>query len=197
MNKIYLMPISYNKTMFESFYPLLSFNEQHYISKFHSFKNRYESLIARILFKKIIGAPEVAMTKNGQPYIPNSNIHISIAHCEGYVGIAFSEQAIGVDVELVQNLEYAQHFLHPEELLYAREHSLTLWTIKEAFVKWKTLGFSKIEPSTIQCKKETNAWKIVKQDCFVEVLHLENLQIAAVSSSNTKTETIILKECFL
>lgn len=197
MNKIYVVPISYNQTLFKMFFPLLSVNEKQYISKFQSFKNRYESLIARIILKKIVGAPEIAMTNNGQPYIPHSNIHISIAHCEGYVLIAFSKEAIGIDVEPLQNLEHAHYFLHPDELQHHYDERLTLWTIKEAFAKWTTLGFNTIEPSSIHCKKEKFHWKIEREPCFVQVQQLENLQIAAVSTSNTPTETTILKECFL
>lgn len=197
MNKCFFIPISYDSNLFELLLLTLTEKEKAYISKYRNFNNRYESLIARALIKKIAGASEISIGENGQPYIANSPFYISIAHCDGAVFVALSDKIIGIDLERTQILTDAVHFLHPEELNYSSDDFLTLWTIKEAFVKWLTTGFNLLDPTKIHCFKKENNWKISGHSCSVQIKKIGFFQTTIVTLNPSPIETVVLNELFL
>jgi 4'-phosphopantetheinyl transferase len=84
--------------------------------------------------------------EKGKPHIGNlSNMHFNISHSGHYVVCAVSSTEIGIDVERVRkvNLRIAERFFSPSEihdLMALPEESrmhyfITLWTIKESYLK--------------------------------------------------------------
>lgn len=196
--RILLTPISYNKSIFRSFFPLLTADERSYVRNFKSFKRAYESLIARIIIKKYLGVDGIGQTKDGQPFLPDSPYHVSISHCDGYVMVAYSNCKIGVDLELQQPLlEGTEHFMSPTEQKLFKQEAQQLWLIKEAYSKWRSLGFRLINPQQIQCEKRNNHWMIKRERCFVTTEKYGELSYAIVSTQEKTSKLILVEEKYL
>jgi len=84
--------------------------------------------------------------EKGKPHIGNlSNVHFNISHSGQYVVCAVAPTEIGIDVERVRkvNLRIAERFFSPSEIhdLMALDEEnrmryfITLWTIKESYLK--------------------------------------------------------------
>lgn len=194
MNKVFFIPISYNTTLYESLLPSLTAQERAYISKYKLFKRRYESLIARVVIKKMSGINEISIGENGQPFLPGSSLQISIAHCEDAVLVGLCAYKIGVDVEPIQTIEDACHFLHPKEITMNPEDFLTIWTIKEAFVKCHAGGFSYIDPTKIQCSKKDSKWIFNEYLNAINIQKIGGFQITSVTLSPIDIKTCIINE---
>jgi len=84
--------------------------------------------------------------EKGKPHIGNlSDVHFNISHSGHYVVCAVAPSEIGIDVERIRkvNLRVAERFFSPSEIhdLMACEEEnrmqyfITLWTIKESYLK--------------------------------------------------------------
>lgn len=84
--------------------------------------------------------------EKGKPHIANLvNIHYNISHSGHYVVCAVAAEEIGIDVERIRkvNLRIAERFFSPseiEDLMACEEENrmqyfITLWTIKESYLK--------------------------------------------------------------
>jgi len=107
-------------------------------------------LLARYSVGQFLGKPDqeinLVFGEKGKPHIGNlSNVHFNISHSGHYVVCAVSSTEIGIDVERVRkvNLRIAERFFSPSEihdLMALPEESrmhyfITLWTIKESYLK--------------------------------------------------------------
>lgn len=194
MNKVFFVPISYSPVLYERLLPTLTAQERAYISKYKLFKRRYESLLARVVIKKMSGVNEILVGENGQPFLPSSSLQISIAHCEGAVLVGLCAHKIGVDVEPAQTIYDAYHFLHPKEITMNSEDFLTIWTIKEAFVKCHAGGFSFIDPTKIQCSKEDSKWIFREYLNTINTQKIGDFQTTVVTLSPNDIKTFIINE---
>lgn len=84
--------------------------------------------------------------EKGKPHIGNlQDVHFNISHSGHYVVCAVAETEIGIDVERIRkvDLRIAERFFSPSEIndLMAHDEAtrmhyfITLWTIKESFLK--------------------------------------------------------------
>jgi len=84
--------------------------------------------------------------EKGKPHIGNlKDVHYNISHSGHYVVCAVSSKELGIDVERIRkvNLRIAERFFSPSEIhdLMAVEEEnrmlyfITLWTIKESYLK--------------------------------------------------------------
>ncbi len=84
--------------------------------------------------------------EKGKPHIGNlENVHFNISHSGHYVVCAVADTEIGIDVERIRNvnLRIAERFFSPSEIddLMAcdeetrMQYFITLWTIKESYLK--------------------------------------------------------------
>jgi 4'-phosphopantetheinyl transferase len=84
--------------------------------------------------------------EKGKPHIGNlTDVHYNISHSGHYVVCAVSSKELGIDVERIRkvNLRIAERFFSPSEIhdLMAVEEEnrmqyfITLWTIKESYLK--------------------------------------------------------------
>ena len=108
---------------------------------------------------------ELLKSDEGKPYIEGHPIHFNISHAGDFVVCAFSEQAVGIDIEQIKEieLEIGRRFFCPSEyadLLAQKttdqlDYFFTLWTLKESYMKWLGTGMS--IPLDSFCFKITNA----------------------------------------
>ncbi|MFN8135856.1 MAG: 4'-phosphopantetheinyl transferase superfamily protein [Bacteroidales bacterium] len=122
-------------------------NRQNLTSKLHTVAGE---LLARYSVGQYLGhaKPEIELEfgEKGKPRIANLiNVHFNISHSGNYVVCAVSGQELGIDVERVRkvNLRIAERFFSQPEIddLMALEEDermqyfITLWTIKESYLK--------------------------------------------------------------
>ena len=86
---------------------------------------------------------------SGKPILPESENHISLSHCEGFVAAIHADNPVGIDVERVSQRvqKIKNYFLKDEELLLLGEENEALilaWSAKESIFKWygkQNLGY--------------------------------------------------------
>ncbi len=109
-----------------------------------------EALVAyALLFSKSPTTP-LARDTFGKPFFPQSpHFHFSISHTKTAVALAISSAPIGIDIESVHrslSSPLLKRICSPDEYLQY-EHSstrekITLWTLKEAYAKYKGKGIA-------------------------------------------------------
>jgi 4'-phosphopantetheinyl transferase len=107
-------------------------------------------LLARYSVGHFLGKPDQQINlifgEKGKPHIGNlEDVHYNISHSGHYVVCAVAPSEIGIDVERIRkvNLRIAERFFSPSEIhdLMACEEEIrmqyfiTLWTIKESYLK--------------------------------------------------------------
>jgi 4'-phosphopantetheinyl transferase len=86
---------------------------------------------------------------SGKPILLESENHISLSHCEGYVAAIHADLPVGIDVERISHRaqKIKNYFLRDEELGLLGEENEALilaWSAKESIFKWygkKNLGY--------------------------------------------------------
>ncbi len=86
---------------------------------------------------------------SGKPILLESECHISLSHCEGYVATIHGDAPVGIDVERISHRaqKIKNYFLRDEELVLLGEENEALilaWSAKESIFKWygkKSLGY--------------------------------------------------------
>lgn len=141
-------------------------------SNFRIFKRQIEWLAGRISFSQLDlkyfgGNHQIDNDSSGAPFICGMSNTISITHAGDFAVAAISLDPsinLGIDIERIRGFDYRQSFLgiaFPEENydsleLMSDEEILTLWTLKESFLKILRLGFA-------ENLKEVR----ITPDCFV------------------------------
>jgi len=107
-------------------------------------------LLARYSVGQFLSKPDqeinLVFGEKGKPHIGNlEDVHYNISHSGHYVVCAVAPSEIGIDVERIRkvNLRIAERFFSPSEIddLMACEEEkrmkyfITLWTIKESYLK--------------------------------------------------------------
>ncbi len=109
-------------------------------------RKRREWLAARLALKHLLaqlGHKYTALQKDtwGRPYLANSSLHLSIAHCSPFAFAAVDQQhAIGIDIQLpCEKLQHVKEkFLNHEEIKNSGndlEKLCIYWCAKEAVYK--------------------------------------------------------------
>lgn len=122
-------------------------DRQNPTSKLHTVAGE---LLARYSVGQYLSKPDqeikLVFGEKGKPHIENlKNVHFNISHSGNYVVCAIASEEIGIDVERIRkvNLRIAERFFSPSEIhdLMACEEEkriqyfITLWTIKESYLK--------------------------------------------------------------
>lgn len=107
-------------------------------------------LLARYSVGQYLGKPDLEIKlrfgEKGKPYVQNpENIHFNISHSGHYIVCAVARNEIGIDVERIRkvNLRIAERFFSSDEIRDLMEfdetrrmqYFITLWTIKESYLK--------------------------------------------------------------
>ncbi len=126
-------------------------------------------LLARYSVGQYLGKPEQEISlvfgEKGKPHIENlRDVHFNISHSGHYVVCAVAPAEIGIDVERVRkvNLRIAERFFSPSEIRDLMElqdedrmnYFITLWTIKESYLKAIGRGLTQHLNSFTICKSE-------------------------------------------
>lgn len=93
---------------------------------------------------------EIIRGEHGKPFFRGHPVHFNLAHCPGLICCGLSSEEIGVDCERRRPVGEAliRRVCAPEELAWLsraedRDRAfLTLWTLKEAYVKYLGEGIS-------------------------------------------------------
>lgn len=110
----------------------------------------------------------IELSESGKPFCPIQSLPcFSISHCKDLVIVGWSENAVGVDVERLDNLledsGISEVLLHPNEKrdfgLFPKNELngkyLELFVLKEAFLKLHGTGFL-VEPNQVEIQKLCN-----------------------------------------
>lgn len=109
---------------------------------YYSFSKTSKELLEITLKEEGITSYKILKTKNGKPYLENSNIFYNISHKNKMVGLIISNSEVGLDIEYIDTenikrkstLKY--FFTEKErESITNNEELLTLWTKKESYIK--------------------------------------------------------------
>ncbi len=118
-------------------------------TRFRSEKRRLEWLAARVLLHIVAGRScRISYTTSGCPLLEGRDQpHISSTHRHGYVAVAVSQQAVGLDLEIFSERArlLADKFLDGDEMALVNRLGLSpeksatiLWSAKEAFFKYSS-----------------------------------------------------------
>lgn len=198
---------------------LLDMLPSHSQERFFAYTNlrsKLQSVLGEVLARYAIGnfggipytTAKMLTGKNGKPYFSHpQNIHYNISHSGLYIVCAVSNSEIGIDVERIRkvNLRIAERYFSPTELsdLLAMsessrmEYFITLWTIKEAYLKSTGTGLTqKLNSFTINKLNDrfqlSGNLKAQNQDVISLKLDAE-YYLAVCSAKNLVLEPV----CFL
>lgn len=109
---------------------------------YYSFSKTSKELLEIALKEEKITSYKISESKNGKPYLENSNIFYNISHKNKMVGLIISNSEVGLDIEYIDTenikrkstLKY--FFTEKErESITNNEELLTFWTKKESYIK--------------------------------------------------------------
>ena len=114
--------------------------------------NKNEALLsatAGLMMKEVLGITKDGMIKfeeHGKPYLEHGPF-FSVSHSRRYSVLAVSENNIGIDIEMHENINQRlmERCFTAEEQKFAglsTENALRIWTAKEAVLKFLGTGFS-------------------------------------------------------
>jgi len=154
---------------------LLTTEEDLRFSRYRRLEDRINFLLGRIMVKSILNPSDPASVhlitdRFDRPVCARGNQsgfrQFSLSHTEGLVAVLFStgDQA-GLDVERMKPLDFIpllETVAHPEEIARFRQNPqketafYSLWTMKEAYLKLKGVGFidQSIDLKTINIEEE-------------------------------------------
>lgn len=100
---------------------------------------------------------EIYKNKNGKPYLKNIDIYFSISHKNNIIGIAFSNQEIGFDIEFFdEKREYGMNLIKDWFTLDEINHinndvvsMIKVWSMKESYLK--LIGGKLVDIKTFSC----------------------------------------------
>jgi hypothetical protein len=100
-------------------------------------QRRAEYLMWRTIVRRELPAAEISYDDFGAPVVTNYPVHISVAHCPGWVAVAISEHPCAVDIEPAGRSvarHIAERFATEQEL--ALNNPLAVWCGKEVLYKY-------------------------------------------------------------
>ncbi len=146
----------YTQAQLQGAYAQLSPSRKERIDRLRRPEDRQRSLAAELLVQELlkehygVTGAKLCCKPNGQPYLENCRLQVSISHCGQMVACAVSKMPVGIDIERIRpiDLRIARHTCVPEELDYlqASERGVCsdpdvlrrffeIWTAKEAYFK--------------------------------------------------------------
>ncbi|MHA7059716.1 4'-phosphopantetheinyl transferase family protein [Aquimarina sp. M1] len=126
------------------------------VYKYRRWQDRYNFLIGRLLVYLghylFCGSPlefnRFLKDPYGKPFLKDSSMHFNISHSGNKVVCIFSKQAIGIDIEEIQDIEFSlfENVFLDREMEQIRDLGIAkfyeYWTKKEAIIKAIGKGMS-------------------------------------------------------
>ena len=205
------------KNRLERLIQYLSYNKQLKINKLLKKSDKIQSLIGEIVIrtelieKFNLKNKEINFIENkyGKPIVKKlEDFHFNLSHSGNYVVAAISENEVGIDIEKIEEFqdfkEIAENFFSKEEVSYILEGTkeetvdrfYEIWTLKEAYVKFKSKGLSiPLESFTIFFDRYNNI-KVKKsgKESYEFLNLIELLPKYKLALCSFKNENIIIKE---
>ena len=141
-------------------YAELSASRKEYIDRLRQEKDKIRSLTGELLLQRLltehygVERAQLHRRENGQPYLTDCDLFVSITHCEDQVACVVSREPVGIDLEKIRpiDLKLCRHVCLPEEKAYVLgdhpedqagvcqdrqtlERFFEVWTAKEAYFK--------------------------------------------------------------
>ena len=155
-------------------YEALSSSRKAYIDRLRQQKDKIRSLTGELLVQRLLkehyGVENATLhrAENGQPYLLDCDLCVSITHCEDKIACAVSREPVGVDLEKIHpiNLKLCRHVCVSEEKAYVfgdypenqvgdcqdrkvLERFFEIWTAKEAYFKKCGTGITDLKSVNI------------------------------------------------
>lgn len=151
----------------------LSPSRKAHIQQLKQSEDQTRSLCAELLLRQLLqqlGLHDAILHRkpNGQPYLTNCDLYVSISHRHEMVACAVSQTPVGIDVEHVRpiNLQLCRHVCTPEEKAYLLsgaqipdyalcrdpdilQRFFEIWTAKEAYFKKCGTGITDLKSVNI------------------------------------------------
>lgn len=146
MIELYLIDLNKKKFDFNNLYYLLPVNVKNRVDKYKIVADKNRSIIAWYIVTKKLNLSNTELLENeyGKPYIKGKCF--SISHSNNMVGVLFSNDECGLDIEKVdpKHLKIANKILSNEESNYANniDYIIRKWTMIESYSKYIGTGFS-------------------------------------------------------
>jgi 4'-phosphopantetheinyl transferase len=112
---------------------------------------QYRWLASRFVLQQVVEQSPLKLIKgpSGKPFLLESENHISLSHCVGYVAAIHAEVPVGIDVERISPRvqKIKNYFMRDKEIDLLGEGNCELmlaWSAKESIFKWygkQNLGF--------------------------------------------------------
>lgn len=163
-------------------YSILSPAQQEYINAKPRDK-ALQSLAARALLARIIGEQAISSLqrdRDGRPQLKDR--HVSLSHSDNFVAVAVGDRPVGIDIQLKRFVceKTAVRVCCREEtdfLQSSPDGFFTLWTLKEAYIKATSTGFSKAVNTCfikdgVPCSPEGKSIHTRQGDLFISVIEL-------------------------
>lgn len=123
--------------------------------------------------------PEIKLNKYGKPYFKdNFYPFYNISHSEDFIIIGFSDNFIGVDIELIKNNrnihQIAKRFYTEEEYDFVKEQNFsydifyTIWVLIESISKYIGKGFSSFNKD-FSIIPSNNSVIVNKKECLDKI----------------------------
>lgn len=172
---------------------------------YKSEKRNIESQLGRFLTKYIaervynIDNTEIAV-KDKKPYFTNSDIHFSISHSNGLIGVAFSEDEIGLDIEQFKQRDLHRLSDYFKKSFKTLDEFYQYWTLYEANYKSKLMNETQItlkfEDYFVSVSSENNnelkMYEVAIPTEMTSPIELINLKL--VNDSSIKDIKLVINE---
>ena len=160
----------YTQSQLQEVYVRLSASRKERIDRLHRQEDKQRSLAAERLVCELlkehcdVTAAQLCCKSNGQPYLEDCRLQVSISHCEQMVACAVSQNPVGIDIERIRpvDLRITRHTCVPEELDYLQTDKqgvcsdpdvlrrfFEIWTAKEAYFKKCGTGITDLKSVNI------------------------------------------------
>lgn len=145
-------------------------------------EDKQTSLLASWMLECLIGFSSIAYTAYGKPYVLDRRMYCSVAHSDGVVAVALSNEEVGVDCEKCQlpaqpSIMSLFHANEVWNLTKGYESFASIWTSKEAYGKWLGVGLN-YELHVMNVKEQAVFWKEEKLPLTMKKLVYEQCMIA-------------------
>lgn len=195
---------------------LKSFLPESRVSRYTSYShpsNRLQSIagevLSRFAIQKFTGTAnkdiEIGYGENGKPFITNlENVHFNISHSGDFVVCAVSNNEVGIDVERIRkvNLRIAERYFSASELYdlmqlgeeERKTYFITLWTVKESYLKAIGKGLTQHLNSFTVTKSETGYQLIGNSNAesyHIEIQQISNEYMLACCMAEQKSSLLI------
>lgn len=176
----------FSKSEYEGAYLSLSPSRKKRIDNLNTADGKTRSLAGELLLQKLLltefGITDATLetAPNGRPYLKNSQLYVSISHCEDTITCAVDTKPIGIDIEKIKPISsaVAKRICTPSEATYLSDTQLNntealtrfyeIWTGKEAYFKKCGTGITDFKSVDILTLKR-NVYRI--GEFMVQIVH--------------------------